>query len=186
MRGYQTAQASSPSINNQELPDLHRRIRNRTHRPRNLINEAAAHTLFYTPVDTTPSDSILSLVVRIKGQLCSRSHPKQTSSGPPKPFAAIPGSAALNNLPQVHWEHDCTDRHVHFARKRIDLGRPARQNTWLPHLPHLGEVHDHQRWISAVLEGGYTQPALPACSRLETRREEQHGRGEYVLHSDLT
>ena len=119
--------------------------------------------------------------VRTQGQLCSRSHPNQTSSGPPKPFAAIPGSAALNNLPQVHWEHDCTDRHVHFARKRVDLGRPARQNTWLPHLPHLGEVHDHQRWISAVLEGGYTQPALPACSRLETRQEEQHGRGEYFL-----
>ena len=75
-----------------------------------LAYEAAAYTflrsaylrhekLFYTPVDTTPSDSILSLVVRIKGQLCSRSHPNQSSSGPPKPFAAIPGSAALNNLP---------------------------------------------------------------------------------------
>ena len=71
----QTAQASSPSINNQELPDLHRRIRNRTHRPRVLINEAAAHTLFYTPVDTTPSDSILSLVARIKGKLSSHSNP---------------------------------------------------------------------------------------------------------------
>ena len=107
-------------------------IRNRTHRPRVRINEATSHTfvrsaylrhehLFYTPVDTTPSDSILSLLVRIKGQLCSRSHPNQSSSGPPKPFAAIPGSAALNSLPQVHWEHDCTDRHVHFAGKRIDL-----------------------------------------------------------------
>ena len=45
-----------------------------------------------------------------------------------------------------------------------------------------------RRERTAVLEGGHGQPALPACSRFETREEEQQHfgskefqRGEYVL-----